>query len=431
MAHKIGFYEKYIKRPQDIVLSLIAITVLSPVLLAVAILVKVKLGSPIIFTQDRPGLNEKIFKLYKFRTMTERKDEKGNLLPDSDRLTNFGKVLRTSSLDELPELFNILIGDMSFVGPRPLLIQYLPLYDEQQKRRHDVRPGLTGNAQVNGRNAISWEEKFSLDVKYVDTLSFINDWKIMFKTIKKVFFREGINSETAVTMEYFYGTHNKQTTSDKNSEIIKDKLLIIGAGGHGKVVADIAVKMNRWRSIFFLDDDESIRDFAGIKVIGQSDMALSYINEYEIFVAVGNNTMREKLQEKLEAAGATIPVLVHPNAVIGEEVELGTGTVVMAGVVINCCTKIGKGCIINTGATLDHDNVIEDYVHISPGANFAGNVKVGKNSWICCGSVVSNNINICSSCIVGAGAVVVKDITEVGTYIGVPARQMFVGLGES
>ncbi len=431
MAHKIGFYEKYMKRPQDIVLSLLAIVVLCPVLLAVAILVKAKLGSPIIFTQDRPGLNEKTFKIFKFRTMTEQKDEKGKLLPDSHRLTKFGKILRSTSLDELPELFNILIGDMSFVGPRPLLTQYLPLYDEQQKRRHEVRPGLTGCAQVNGRNSISWEQKFSLDTEYVDTLNFVSDWKIIFKTLKKAFFREGINSETAVTMERFCGTHNKQTTSNKNNEIMKDKLLIIGAGGHGKVVADIAVKMNKWASIFFLDDDESIRDFVGIKVIGQSDKALSYINDCEIFVAVGNNAMREKFQEKLEVAGATIPILVHPNAVIGEEVELGAGTVVMAGVVINCCTKIGKGCIINTGATLDHDNVIEDYVHISPGTSSAGNVKVGKSSWICCGSVVSNNINICSSCIIGAGAVVVKDITEVGTYIGVPARKMFVGLGDS
>lgn len=430
MAHKTGFYEKYIKRPQDIVLSLLAIAVLSPVLIAVAILVRIKLGSPIIFTQDRPGLNEKIFKIFKFRTMTEQKDEKGELLPDNVRLTKFGKILRSTSLDELPELFNILKGDMSFVGPRPLLTQYLPLYDEQQKRRHEVRPGLTGNAQVNGRNAISWEDKFSLDIEYVDKISFIGDWKIIFKTVKKVLFREGISSETAVTMEPFYGSHNSQAASDRNGETKKDKLLIIGAGGHGKVVADIALKMNKWKSISFLDDDEAIRDFNGIKIIGQFSMAHSYINEYELFVAVGNNKLRENIQEKLEAAGATIPVLVHPKAVIGEEVELGAGTVVMAGAAINCCTKIGKGCIINTGATVDHDNVIEDYVHISPGANLAGNVKVGKSSWICCGCVVSNNINICSCCIIGAGAVVINDITGEGTYIGIPAKKMHVGLGD-
>ena len=428
MTHKKGFYEKFIKRPQDFLLSLIALFVLSPVLIIITILVRVKLGSPVIFTQKRPGLNEKIFKIYKFRTMTDQKDENGRLLPDSIRLTKFGKFLRSASLDELPELFNILKNDMSFVGPRPLLTQYLPLYNEQQKRRHEVRPGLTGYAQINGRNAISWEEKFSLDIEYVDTLNFVSDWKVIFKTIKKTFVREGINSATSDTMELFTGISNIQITN-KNSEIIKNKLLIIGAGGHGKVIADIAVKMNKWKSIAFLDDNESRKDFAGIKVIGKCDKVLSYINDCDIFVAFGNNALREEFQEKLEAAGASIPVLVHPNAVIGAEVEFGAGTVVMAGVIINCCTKIGKGCIINTGATLDHDNTIEDYVHISPGANSAGTVKVGKSTWICSGSVISNNINICSGCIIGAGAVVVKDITEVGTYIGVPARQMFVKFG--
>jgi undecaprenyl phosphate N,N'-diacetylbacillosamine 1-phosphate transferase len=201
-----GLYRRYFKRPMDFILSLIAIIVLSPVLLIVAILVRTKLGSPVIFKQKRPGLNEKIFTLYKFRTMTDKRDKFGELLPDSVRLTKFGKFLRSTSLDELPELFNILKGDMSIVGPRPLLVQYLPLYNEDQKRRHDVRPGLSGWAQVNGRNAISWEDKFDLDVEYVDNVSFLLDWKIIFLTLKKVFVREGINSETSVTMEPFKGS---------------------------------------------------------------------------------------------------------------------------------------------------------------------------------------------------------------------------------
>jgi len=203
----------------------------------------------------------------------------------------------------------------------------------------------------------------------------------------------------------------------------KNKLLIIGASGHGRVVADIAMKMNKWQQIAFLDDDENIKSSMGIEVIGKSADAFTYITDADIFVAIGNNSTREKIQERLEGEGASIPVLVHPNAAIGVEVELGTGTVVMAGVVINSCTKIGKGCIINTGATIDHDNVIEDYVHISPGAHLAGTVEVGKGTWIGIGSIVSNNINITSGCIVGAGAVVVKDITEAGTYVGVPARR--------
>jgi len=207
---KGGIYRRFIKRPMDFMLSLIAIIVLSPILLVVAILVRTKLGSPVLFKQKRPGLNEEIFMMYKFRTMTDEKDDKGKLLPDSVRLTKFGRLLRSTSLDELPELINILKGDMSIIGPRPLLVQYLPLYNNHQKRRHEVRPGLSGLAQVSGRNAISWEDKFNLDVEYVDNVSFIEDWKIIFLTIKKVFVREGINSETAATIEPFKGTKKER-----------------------------------------------------------------------------------------------------------------------------------------------------------------------------------------------------------------------------
>ena len=204
--HKQGFYEKYIKRPQDFCCALAAIIVLSPVMAVTALLVRLKLGSPVLFKQERPGLNGKVLTLYKFRTMTDEKDSEGNLLPDEIRLTSFGKMLRSTSLDELPELFNILNGDMSVVGPRPLLVKYLPLYNEHQARRHEVRPGFTGYAQVHGRNAISWEEKFDLDVEYVDHVSFIGDWKIIFQTVKTVLKREGISSETAATMEEFKGS---------------------------------------------------------------------------------------------------------------------------------------------------------------------------------------------------------------------------------
>lgn len=208
-------YRKYIKRVLDFTLSLIALIILSPIYLVLAILVRIKLGSPIIFKQERPGLNEKIFTLYKFRTMTDEKDENGKLLPDEVRLTKFGKFLRSTSLDELPELINIIKGDMSIVGPRPLLVEYLPLYNEKQRCRHNVRPGLTGYAQISGRNSISWEEKFNDDLMYIENITFTEDLKIVLKTALKVIKREGISQEGNATMEKFTGNKELVKTTKR------------------------------------------------------------------------------------------------------------------------------------------------------------------------------------------------------------------------
>lgn len=204
--HPNGIYEKWFKRPIDAFLSTGALIVFSPILIVTALLVRIKLGSPVFFTQDRPGKNERIFKLYKFRTMTDARDQDGNLLPDEQRLPAFGKKLRSTSLDELPELFNIIKGDMSIVGPRPLLVRYLQRYNKHQARRHEVRPGFTGLAQVHGRNAISWEEKFDWDIEYVDSITFMRDWKIILDTVRTVLKKEGINSESSATMEEFMGS---------------------------------------------------------------------------------------------------------------------------------------------------------------------------------------------------------------------------------
>ncbi len=206
LSRKKGFYEKYIKVPQDVFIALVALIVLSPVLLVVAILVKTKLGSPVIFKQERAGKNGKPFYMYKFRSMSDERDENGELLPDEQRLTKFGKLLRSTSLDELPSLWNVICLKVSLVGPRCLYVRYNERYNEHQARRLEVKPGITGLAQVNGRNAISWEEKFDYDVKYVDNITFIGDWKIMFSTVFKVFKREGITSSTSVTMEEFMGS---------------------------------------------------------------------------------------------------------------------------------------------------------------------------------------------------------------------------------
>ena len=201
---------KYIKRILDIISSLLAIIILSPLLAVTAVLVKTKLGSPVLFKQERPGKDEKIFTLMKFRTMTDERDENGELLPDEVRLTKFGKFLRSTSIDELPELFNILKGDMSVIGPRPLLVEYIPRYNEHQHRRHEVRPGLSGWAQVNGRNTVSWDDKFDMDVHYVDNYSFAMDVKILFMTVLNVLKKEGISSETSATMEVFMGTPGRE-----------------------------------------------------------------------------------------------------------------------------------------------------------------------------------------------------------------------------
>lgn len=205
---------------------------------------------------------------------------------------------------------------------------------------------------------------------------------------------------------------------------IKKKLLIIGAGGHGRVVADIALKMNKWESVAFLDDDKNKKSSMGLEIIGDSRDTEKYIIDNDLFVAIGDNRTRKKLQDELEIAGASIPILVHPSAVIGCDVEIGIGTVLMAGVIINSCSTIGKGCIINTSASIDHDNKLGDYVHISPGVHLAGTVEIGKETWIGIGTIVNNDIKITNGCTVGAGSLVIKDINEIGTYIGHPTTRI-------
>ena len=231
--HKVGIYKKYIKRCLDFVLSLCAIIALSPVMLITALLVKMELGSPVIFCQIRPGKDGKLFKMYKFRSMTDEKDVEGKLLPDEIRLTEFGRKLRETSLDELPELFNILKGDMSIVGPRPQLVRDMVFMSPEQNRRHEVRQGLTGLAQVRGRNAITWEEKLAYDIEYVDNISFVNDVKIIFETVKSVFAKEGISAEGMATAEDFgdYLLHAGKISPDEYSHGQKKAVFLIKEQG--------------------------------------------------------------------------------------------------------------------------------------------------------------------------------------------------------
>lgn len=205
---------------------------------------------------------------------------------------------------------------------------------------------------------------------------------------------------------------------------MNDMLVIIGASGHGKVVADIAIKLDEWHKIVYLDDDESIKTCMGLQVIGRTVDAIKYKDNADFFIAIGNNTIRERIYNYLEELGISPITLVHPNAIIGFDVDIGLGTVIMAGTVINSSSRIGKGCIVNTCSSLDHDNIIEDFVHISPGSKLAGTVRIGKRSWLGIGCVVSNNLSICSDCILGAGTVVVKNIDFSGKYIGIPSRKI-------
>lgn len=204
---------------------------------------------------------------------------------------------------------------------------------------------------------------------------------------------------------------------------MSNRLIIIGAGGHGQVIADIALKMGNWKDVNFLDDNRVGKTPIGINIIGKSSDVHRYIKEFDIFVGIGNNSIRERIQQELESAGTSIPTLIHPSAIIGENVEIGKGTAIMAGVIINCCTRIGQGCIINTASSIDHDNYIGNYTHISPGVRLAGTVSVGDNTWLGVGSIVSNNVRITGNCTIGAGGVVIKDISTSGVYVGIPVRR--------
>jgi sugar O-acyltransferase (sialic acid O-acetyltransferase NeuD family) len=403
-----------LKRVFDIVLALLGLVVLLPVFVVVSILIRVKLGGPVFFTQIRPGLNGKPFKMIKFRTMRDAVDKNGVVLPDADRMTVFGRTLRSTSLDELPELLNVLKGDMSVVGPRPLLMEYLPLYSPEQNRRHDVRPGITGWAQVNGRNAISWEQKFQYDIWYVKNQSFWLDLKIIGLTLKKVVAREGISALGEVTMSKFSG-----------SLAPVKRLAILGAGGHAKVVADTA-ECCGWDFIEIFDDNwPAIQFMDHWPVVGDTKALSERLKEFDgVIVAIGNNEIRCTKLTDLVNAGAILVTLIHPSAIISRYATVGKGVVAFAGVVVNTGATIGEGTILNTGCSIDHDCMLSECVHVSPGARLAGAVSVGRVSWIGIGSSVKQSIRIGSGVKVGAGAAVVNDIDDGMTVVGVPAKAL-------
>jgi sugar O-acyltransferase (sialic acid O-acetyltransferase NeuD family) len=388
-----GLYRNYGKRLFDLAVAVPALIVFSPLLAITALLVRIFLGSPVLFRQERPGRGGRLFRICKFRTMTDGRDASGNLLHDDQRLTSFGKFLRASSLDELPELWNVVTGQMSLIGPRPLKVRYLPMYSTEQSRRHDVTPGITGWAQVNGRNALGWEERFALDVWYVSHLSFWLDLSILWKTVAAVCGRKGISAEGHVTMPDFEGTK---------------QIVVIGAGGHGKVDA-------------IYDDDQSLwgTQILGVPVRGPIlDLRVSP-QRFSAIIGIGNSTIRQRLVESLPLEWLSV---VHPHAFVHDSVELGAGTVVFAGAVLQPHVTVGRHVIVNTSASIDHDCQIGDFVGIGPGTHLSGTVRVDDRSLLGTGCSVLPNVHIETDATVGAGTVVIHNVPRSSTLVGPAPR---------
>lgn len=395
-------YVNVIKRILDFLLSTIGFLVLLPFFIFITLFLAIaNSGSP-FFIQRRPGYKGKIFSIIKFKTMNDKKDEDGNLLSDAERLTPIGKFVRKTSLDEIPQLLNVIIGDMSLIGPRPLLTQYMHLYSPYQNRRHEVKPGITGWAQVNGRNAIDWETKFDLDVYYVENISFLLDVKIIFKTVKKILVSEGINAKDAATIEPFSGNTN---------------VVIYGGGGHSKVVLDVFFQEAKYTVTNIFDDNPKNDHIFGVDVLVTPDE--NYFLNKNCIIAIGSNSIRKKIAETLQT---NYVMTIHPNAVVSKFSKIGHGTQIMAAAVVNPNAEIGHHCIINTGAIVEHDCVLEDYVHVSPNATLGGSVKVGEKTQIGMGASVLPNLKIGKNVVVGAGAVVINNIPDNAIVAGVPAK---------
>ncbi len=414
-----SLYRRTGKRMFDLLLVVPLILASAPVMAVVALLVRTRLGVPVLFRQPRPGRDGATFTLVKFRTMTDARNANGESMPDADRLTTLGRILRATSLDELPELWNVLWGDMSLVGPRPLLTEYLLRYTPEQARRHSVRPGITGLAQVSGRNSLDWESRLRLDVEYADSLSLLMDVKILARTMLTVLRRDGIAAENHATMPEFEGA---PSIAARPSTAAECGVVVLGAGGHAKVV--IATLQAAGMSVEAILDDEPAkwgRHISGIRITGPIASADGAPCRAAV-IAIGDNSLRRRI-----AGGIRLPWIsvVHPAATVHPSVRIGPGTVVCAGAVIQPDTVIGEHVIVNTSAAVDHDCRIGDFTHVAPGATLAGNVHVGSRVLVGMRSAVLPQVRIADDAVIGAGAVVVDDVPAGSVAVGVPARVRF------
>lgn len=397
----------FIKRMFDFTLALCLLMLLSPLLLLIAAGILALSGRPTLFKQIRAGRDGKPFVLYKFRTMKSSENGKADFT--TNNISVSGAFLRRCGLDELPQLFNILRGDMSFIGPRPLLCEYLPLYTARQIRRQKLLPGITGWAQVNGRNNISWEKRLELDCWYVEHVNLWIDCRILLRTVKCLFRATGVNHSGNLIMPRF------EATKDAS-------LLILGAGGHGRVVADAARETGLYKRIAFLDDALPAGKSNEYEILGCfDDYALFSESFANAVVAIGNNGARLQRLHQLKQAGYFLPAIVHPSAFVSDGAIIGSGTVVLGGAIIVTGARLGAGCIINTLASVDHDCVLGNGVHICPGAHLAGTVHVGDLTTVYTSAGVANNISIGRQSVIAAGAAVVCDIPPDVMAAGIPA----------
>lgn len=395
------FYQKVIKGLLDRAFALLLLVLLSPLLLLTALVVRVRLGSPVLFRQPRPGKNGKIFRIVKFRTMITAFGADGKPLGDEARLTRTGRLIRSLSLDELPQLINVLRGEMSFVGPRPLLVEYLPRYNAFQAKRHSVKPGITGLAQINGRNAQSWRKRFEYDVFYADHLSFWLDALIMLKTVRKVIIRDGIRSTGSATKEPFLGNG--------------DRLFVYGGGSHGRVIAQCAANAG-YRVEGFIDDN------AANGISYEQFLARAKTELFSVALGIGGNKPRREKALQLQRDQIRLATVIDPSAFVGDKTHIGAGAVVLPTAVINLAARIEEGAIINSGAVIEHNAVIGAYAHISCNGTVCGGARVGSLTLIGAGATVINLVSVGKESVIGAGACVTADLPPFVTAVGVPAK---------